>query len=84
LFLEDSSTLDNFPTRQIPISDQSTSQQNDEFKRMRKVPFHHKDYCNEEAEEDEFGEDDEEIIFKEIKVEYMLTDGSKVLKIFII
>uniref|UniRef100_A0A1I8AZJ6 C2H2-type domain-containing protein n=1 Tax=Meloidogyne hapla TaxID=6305 RepID=A0A1I8AZJ6_MELHA len=60
------------------LSDQSSSQSNIETKRLRKVPIRHKDYCNDDFEEDEAEEDDdEESLFKDIKVEYLLTDGIK-------
>nr|CAD2145150.1 unnamed protein product [Meloidogyne enterolobii] len=61
---------------QSPVfSDQSSCQLIGEFKRVRKVPVRHKDYCS-DVEDDEAEEDDEERLFKDIKVEYMLTDGS--------
>ena len=50
---------------------------------MRKVPLRHKDYCSEEAEENEADEDDESL-FKSIKVEYTLTDGIKVFNFLVV
>ncbi|CAK5036651.1 unnamed protein product [Meloidogyne enterolobii] len=63
---------------QSPVfSDQSSCQLIGEFKRVRKVPVRHKDYCS-DVEDDEAEVDDEERLFKDIKVEYMLTDGPNV------
>uniref|UniRef100_A0A914HJ89 C2H2-type domain-containing protein n=1 Tax=Globodera rostochiensis TaxID=31243 RepID=A0A914HJ89_GLORO len=72
-----SSNRGTLPPNMAPPATNDSVQQQQQTKRKRKVPLKHQDYFNGKQADEDDDDLEEQMLFKAVKVEYTMPDGSK-------